>query len=117
MKKFFVVLLILSLAVGVLGCGKSSKDNVKSLQITDKKMEGDTFGHPSVTGKIKNSGSSTFNSVLVKATFSDESGKIIDQNYGMFGPVEAGKDFSFTIKGTGDYYAVKKYNVWVDSAE
>jgi hypothetical protein len=112
-----MALLILSLAFGVMGCGKSSKDGAKSLQITDKKMEADTFGHPSVSGKIKNTGGSTFNSVLVKVTFSDEAGKIIDQNYGMFGPVEAGKDFSFTLKGTGDYYAVKDYNVWVDSAE
>lgn len=115
MKKLILSLLILSLVLAVFGCG--SKTDSKSLQITEKKMEADNFGNPVVTGKVKNSGKDKFNTVLVKVSFTDEDGKIIDDNYGMFGPVEAGKEISFTLKGGGDYYSVKSFNVWIDSAE
>lgn len=116
MRKLVLILLILALTIGVFGCGGSSKTNIKDLQLTDKKMEADSFGHPVVTGKIKNNGKDTYNAVLVKVTFSDADGKVLEENYDMFGPVEAGKEISFTLKGTSDFYSIISYNVWIDSA-
>ncbi len=117
MKKWTLILLFIFFIFLLFNVGCLGKEKVKFFKVTEKNLVASPSSKAIVEGKIRNEGKESINTVLIKAQLIEEGGNILEEPYEMVGPIQPGEEIPFKLNSYTDYYRVKKFKVFIDSAD
>lgn len=116
MKKLVIgVFIVLALFSFFIFTRKGS-DRAADFEITKKALNASSTNRAIVEGKVVNKGKDA-KIVIVKASFKDESGTVLDEPFVSLNDFKAGEERDFKIESQTDYYKVTSFEVFVDAAQ